>query len=88
MMPTSANFPGRWKTDSCRICGKFDTDQHLFICPGFIDLTTEIKYSMFLDEKTLCDEAKIVPLARKASLIRERLEEIKDKLREVDVPGM
>ena len=50
MMPTKSNFKGRWNDIYCVICGKEETDQHLFGCPGFKDLIKHIKYEMFFDE--------------------------------------
>jgi len=36
MIPTCGNFPGRWKKDdSCIVCGRKETDEHLFTCPGY-----------------------------------------------------
>ena len=51
MFPTRMNFPGRWSNDLCCLyCGKPDTDEHLFKCWGFIDLTLNenMEYKMFL----------------------------------------
>ena len=50
MIPTKANFPGRWSGVHCNICGQNDTDEHLFRCPGYSDLVTDsISYSMFFN---------------------------------------
>ena len=54
MFPTRANYPGRWSNMYCNICGQTDNDEHLFSCPGYIDLIPEdVHYKMFfaLDEK-------------------------------------
>ena len=32
---THTNFHGRWPGDLCSVCGEEDTDQHVFVCPGF-----------------------------------------------------
>ena len=29
------NFPGRWDDDLCKLYGVIETDEHLFLCPGF-----------------------------------------------------
>ena len=60
MLPTKANFPGRWRGTMCNICGFQDTDEHIFHCPGYQDLLTEdICYSMFWDDETLNDTVKL-----------------------------
>ena len=38
MWSTKKNFPGRWINLQCNICGRDDTDEHIFRCPGFGDL--------------------------------------------------
>ena len=79
MLPTKANFPGRWSGTLCNICGFEDTDQHIFYCPGYQDLVTEpISYSMFWDDETLNDTVKLKKAACTILGIIERLEEVQD----------
>ena len=45
MLQTRTNFHGRWPGDLCSVCGEEDTDQHVFVCPGFQDLTCGLTIS-------------------------------------------
>lgn len=58
MMPTKTNFEGRWKGDArCIFCSNEDNDEHLFTCPGYVDLIPEeINYDMFFDDNTSIEE--------------------------------
>ena len=52
MFPTRVNFPERWCDGiNCIYCGKMDTDEHLFTCWGFVDITAnggnEVDHNMF-----------------------------------------
>ena len=48
MFPTRVNYPERWSSSlSCSYCSSLDTDEHLFSCLGYIDLTNGIDYGMF-----------------------------------------
>jgi hypothetical protein len=77
MLPTKANFPGRWNGKSCNICGFDDTDEHLFHCPGYQDLfTSDMSYSMFWDNDVLEDTVRIKKAACIILGIIERLNEI------------
>ena len=77
MLPTKANFPGRWSGTSCNICGFDDTDEHIFHCPGYQDiLSDDIYYSMFWEKEILDDPAKIKNAACVMLGIIERLNEV------------
>ena len=40
MFPTRVNFPERWTSDlKCVYCCCLDTDEHLFTCWGYVDIT-------------------------------------------------
>ena len=78
MLSTKANFPGRWsRSNICKLCRQLDTDEHLFICPGYRDLHCGTwKNSMFFSSDiaipTLSEGAKIL------LLIVERLLELNE----------
>ena len=77
MLPTKANFPGRWSGTSCNICGFDDTDEHIFHCPGYQDiLSDDTYYSMFWEKEILDDPAKIKNAACVMLGIIERLNEV------------
>ena len=42
MLLTKDNFPGRWEGSLCNVCGCVDTDEHLFRCPGFTDILSDV----------------------------------------------
>ena len=85
MLPTKANFPGRWRGTMCNICGFQDTDEHIFHCPGYQDLLTEdICYSMFWDDETLNDTVKLKKAACSIIGIIERLNEVQE-MKEAEV---
>ena len=49
MLLTKDNFPGRWAGVNCNVCGRLDTDPHLFSCPGYSDLINDnMSYDMFI----------------------------------------
>ena len=77
MLPTKANFPGRWSGSMCNICGFLDTDEHIFHCPGYQDLLSEdMNYSMFWDEEILNDTVRLKRAACSIVGIIERLSEV------------
>ena len=79
MTPTKANFPGRWKGQSCNVCGFLDTDEHVFSCPGYRDLITDdISLEMFYSEETLNDIETLSVAAKVMHKIIERMEYIQD----------
>ena len=39
MLKSKENYDGRWTNKICDYCGKRDTDEHLFKCPGYSDIT-------------------------------------------------
>ena len=48
MIKSKENFKGRWSNEICDYCGKNDTDEHMFTCPGYSDLTNEnLQYETF-----------------------------------------
>ena len=76
MFPTKSNFSGRWVDSNCNICGNEDTDEHLFMCPGYSDLTKDITYSMFF--KMNCINDTIIEAAMNLTKIRKRLVRIQE----------
>ena len=79
MLPTKANFPGRWSGTKCNICQFEDTDEHIFTCPGYQDLLSDdVNHKMFWDEEILNDTAKIKKGACAIIAIVERLNEVQD----------
>ena len=76
MWPTKRNFPGRWNDVNCNICSMEDTDEHIFVCPGYSDLIIEenVTYDMFWDKDVLQDVNKLKVIASVAITIIERLE--------------
>ena len=78
MLPTKANFPGRWsRSNLCKLCRQLETDEHLFICPGYRDLHYGTwKHSMFFSPDiaipSLSEGAKVL------LLIVERLLELNE----------
>ena len=79
MLPTKANFPGRWTGTKCNICNFDDTDEHLFHCPGYQDLLSEdTTYEMFWDEEILNDTTKLQKAACEIVGVIERLGEVQE----------
>ena len=79
MIPTKANFPGRWSGTLCNVCNFEDTDEHLFHCPGYQDLLDDdVCYNMFWDDKILNDMVLLKKAACSILGIIERLNEIQD----------
>jgi hypothetical protein len=77
MLPTKANFPGRWKGTACNICGFQDTDVHIFTCPGYEDLNTNnITLEMFWNDDALNDMELLSSAAKTLNTIINRLEEV------------
>ena len=77
MIPTKANFPGRWCGTLCNVCNFEDTDEHLFHCPGYQDLLHDgVYYKMFWDDKVLNDTVLIKKAACSILGMIERLKEI------------
>ena len=71
MLLTKNNFPGRWTGVFCNLCGCLDTDEHLFGCPGFIDLLGDIDYGLFFANDQ--DLEELAYAAEKMILVNERL---------------
>ena len=84
MFPTRVNFPERWSDNkNCIYCGKMDTDEHLFKCWGFVDITvnSEVDFNMFYKLDATVEE--LVKGAEVLQSIFERLslaQEDKDML--------
>ena len=79
MWPTKENFPGRWLGETCNICHCRDTDEHIFSCPGYVDLIKEkFEYSVFWEDDFLNDTTKMKAVAVIVVKIIERLEVIQD----------
>ena len=80
MLPTKANFPGRWEGQLCNVCGFMDVDEHIFNCPGYKDLIADnnISLEMFWDPETLDDINKLSQIASVMKLVIERMEYIQD----------
>ena len=76
MWPTKRNFPGRWDGVICNFCNLEDTDEHIFMCPGYKDIMDDahVVYSMFWDRHVLKDTVKLKALAAVAIKVIERLE--------------
>ena len=75
MWPTKTNYPGRWTGDKCNICDMVDTDEHIFSCPGYVDLVNgQCEYGMFWNQDVLNDSVKLKSVAAIALKIIERLE--------------
>ena len=85
MFLTKDNFPGRWIGKNCNICGRFDTDQHLFTCSGYKDLLGGLKYQMFVD-LTASDEL-LREGATQLIKVNERLKIIQEAGCRVDDEG-
>ena len=50
MFPTRVNFPNRWSASkNCVYCTQLDTDEHLFQCSGYSDITVgkDVAFEMF-----------------------------------------
>ena len=76
MLPTGGNFPGRWESETCCVCGLRETDEHLFTCPGYIDITEEsMNYGMFF--KLNCTTYELSEAAKRLIKIEERLTLVK-----------
>ena len=77
MFPTKENFSGRWENNKCYFCEEVETDRHLFICPGYYDITNGVlQYNTFFD----CIEMEgdeIREKAEKLLKIYSRLSEMK-----------
>ena len=88
MMPTKANFPGRWSGSECNICGFEDTDAHVFHCPGYQDIISdEVTYNMFWDPVILNDIGKLQVAAMNLLGVIERMEEIQQMSEKVENNG-
>jgi hypothetical protein len=74
MWSTKKNFPGRWINLQCNICGRDDTDEHIFMCPGFRDLVDGVTYNMYWDKDSLEDSESLKVMADTAMQINKRLE--------------
>ena len=79
MLPTKANYRGRWKGSECNICGREDNDKHLFDCPGFGDLLINgITHDLFFDEYFINNGNGLSAAAKIITQIKERLEVIQE----------
>ena len=81
MLLTKDNYPGRWRGESCYVCGKLDTDQHLFTCPGFVDIISGVSHDMFLQLEV--EDEVLHDAAMKMVLVNERLEVVQNSLNEL-----
>ena len=76
MLPTKDNFPARWKGTSCNVCGRDDTDEHLFVCPGFADILDDtVSLEMFFADNDL---ELLKSAAEKMVKVIERLKVIQE----------
>ena len=75
MWPTKVNFPGRWGNElSCNVCGREDNDEHIFGCPGYLDIIQkDTSLEMFFDENVLNDIAVLKGLAEMVIKTMERI---------------
>ena len=78
MLPTKANFPGRWSGKLCNACGFMDVDEHIFHCPGYKDIVAgkEVSLEMFWDPEILDDMSKLSEIGGVMKLVIERMEYI------------
>lgn len=77
MWPTKDNYPGRWSGENCNICDRKDTDEHIFSCPGYMDLVdVGVEYKMFWDHNFLNNTGKLKALAGSVIRIIERIETV------------
>ena len=77
MLLTKDNFPGRWEGTLCNVCDCPDTDEHLFRCPGFIDiLDEEISYELFFADDQ--DLSTLGMAAEKMIKVNNRLKVIQE----------
>ena len=77
MWPTKENYPGRWSGQNCNICDMKDTDEHIFTCPGYVDLVDQnLEYKMFWDNNFLNDIGRLKPVAGSVLKIIERIEAV------------
>ena len=76
MLLTKDNFPGRWEGSLCNVCGCVDTDEHLFRCPGFTDILSDVAYELFFSEEY--DLEELACAAEKMVLVNERLKVIQE----------
>jgi hypothetical protein len=82
MLLTKDNYPGRWRGESCYVCGKLDTDQHLFTCPGFEDIVGGVSYDVFLHLDN--EDGGLYEAAMKIIQVNKRLEVIQNSVNEID----
>ena len=76
MLPTKDNFPARWKGTSCNVCGRDDTDEHLFVCLGFADILDDtVSLKMFFADNDL---ELLKSAAEKMVKVIERLKGIQE----------
>ena len=77
MLPTKENFPGRWSGTNCTVCGRNDSDEHLFSCPGFMDLLEDVALELFfsvdVELKVLQGAAeKMLKVVERLQILQER----------------
>ena len=79
MWPTKENYPGRWSGDLCNICNRKDTDEHIFSCPGYMDLIEDMfDYQVFWNKDVLEDMVLLKEIAKIVLLLVERMEYIQN----------
>ena len=77
MWPTKENYPGRWPGDECNICKLKDTDQHVFSCPGYVDLICgQFDYEVFFNQEFLRNTVKLKAVAEIVVKLIERMETV------------
>jgi hypothetical protein len=76
MLLTKDNYPGRWRGETCYVCGKLDTDQHLFTCPGFEDIVSGVSHGVFLHLDN--EDGRLHEAAMKMVEVNKRLEVIQN----------
>ena len=78
MLPTKCNFPGRWSASNlCKLCCQLETDEHLFICPGYSDIHCGIwKHNMFFSPNI--EISSLSEGAKTLLLMVERRQEINE----------
>ena len=73
MFPTKGNFKGRWSSDDeCEFCSLPENDKHLFACPAYLDMTSDLNYYDIVSLKLETDE--LHKAAIKLNNVKERLE--------------
>ena len=89
MWPTKKNFPGRWSGNLCNVCGCEDVDEHIFSCPGYLDIVKneQIHYDMLWDDNVLSDMELLKQIAQVIKSLIERMEVIQ-RMGELDLSDL